>query len=161
MYSSCIKSRKRTPIYCHLQQAIHLQKDIWSIPGHYGPISSLLSLRALVCDTLLRITATSALVASFYCLNIQMYLVMRSGNDRGSFAPLQKVNIKGDDPYRHDWDCPYYVASMTNALADLVILTPELMVNGCLEEIQNAMTSLMPEYYQANQIIKERMTFDL
>ncbi len=70
--------------------------------------------------------------------------------------PLQKVNIKGDDPYRHDWDCPYYAASMADALACLVKNNPELMLNGSLADVHQAMKALMPDYYQWNQQIKDR-----
>ncbi len=70
--------------------------------------------------------------------------------------PLQKVNIKGDNPYRHDWDCPYYAASMADALADLVNANPEFMLDGSADEIHNAMKGLMPDYYQYNHEIKGR-----
>lgn len=70
--------------------------------------------------------------------------------------PLQKVNVKGDNPYRHDWDCPYYVTSMTNALSDIVLADPDLMVNGSLNEVHNAMKTLMQDYYQPDQTIKDR-----
>ena len=70
--------------------------------------------------------------------------------------PLQKVNIKGDTPYRHDWDCPYYVASMADALADLVKTKPELVLHGSIYDVHNAMKQLMPDYYQQNGEIKDR-----
>jgi hypothetical protein len=70
--------------------------------------------------------------------------------------PLQKVNIKGDHPYRHDWDCPYYAASMAEALADLVQNDPELMLNGGANEVYNAMKAIMPDYYQQDLEIKDR-----
>ena len=70
--------------------------------------------------------------------------------------PLQKVNIKGDDPYRHDWDCPYYVASMADALADLAQNNPELLLNGSVYEIHDAMKGLMLDYYQPDHEIKDR-----
>jgi hypothetical protein len=75
--------------------------------------------------------------------------------------PLQKVNIKGDAPFRHDWDCPYYVASMAEALADLVKNDPELLINGRLTEIHNAMKAIMPDYYQQNSEIKDRPNIKL
>ncbi len=71
--------------------------------------------------------------------------------------PLQKVNVKGDDPYRHDWDCPYYVASMTDALAGLVKSNFELVLNGSTAELHDAMKGLMPDYYHENHFIKERL----
>ncbi|GAA4339070.1 hypothetical protein GCM10023149_49520 [Mucilaginibacter gynuensis] len=70
--------------------------------------------------------------------------------------PLQKVNIKGDNPYRHDWDCPYYAASMADALADLVKLHPQLILTGSAHDIHNAMKDTMPDYYQPGYEIKDR-----
>jgi len=70
--------------------------------------------------------------------------------------PLQKVNIKGDDPFRHDWDCPYYVSSMADALADMVKSNPELLLNGSVYDIHNAMKGIMPDYYQCDLEIKDR-----
>lgn len=70
--------------------------------------------------------------------------------------PLQKVNIKGDDPYRHDWDCPYYAASMADALADLVNTNHELMLNGSVTDIHNAMKNKMQDYYHPDREIKDR-----
>ena len=69
--------------------------------------------------------------------------------------PLQKVNSQGEEPYRHDWDCPYYVASMTDALAELVKNDPELLINGSAVAIHNAMKEGMPDYYYG-QTIKDR-----
>ena len=70
--------------------------------------------------------------------------------------PLQKVNVKGDDPYRHDWNCPYYAASMADALADLVTSNPEFILNAGLSEIHNAMKAIMSDYYLPDQEIKDR-----
>jgi hypothetical protein len=70
--------------------------------------------------------------------------------------PLQKVNVKGDYPYRHDWDCPYYAASMADALAALVKTDPELLLSGCINDIHNAMRDYMPDYYQHDREIKNR-----
>ena len=70
--------------------------------------------------------------------------------------PLQKVNVKGDDPYRHDWNCPYYAASMADALADLITNNPEFLLNGSLAEIHNAMKVVMSDYYLPDQEIKDR-----
>lgn len=72
--------------------------------------------------------------------------------------PLQKVNIKGDNPYRHDWDCPYYAASMANALAHLVHNNTDLVLSGTLSEIHTAMKAKMPDYYQHNDEIKDRLS---
>lgn len=71
--------------------------------------------------------------------------------------PLQKVNIKGDAPYRHDWDCPYYAASMADALADLARNYPGLILDGSLPDIHNAMKSIMPDYYHQGCQIKDRL----
>jgi hypothetical protein len=70
--------------------------------------------------------------------------------------PLQKVNIKGDAPYRHDWNCPYYAASMANALAELVKDKSEFILNGSLHDIHNAMKYKMQDYYQLDLSLKER-----
>jgi hypothetical protein len=70
--------------------------------------------------------------------------------------PLQKVNIKGDEPYRHDWDCPYYVASMTHALTDLVKSNFGLVLHGSTSEIHQGMKAFMPDYYGTDRLIKDR-----
>lgn len=70
--------------------------------------------------------------------------------------PLQKVNIKNDEPYRHDWDCPYYATSLTIALARLVKIDPELILHGSLSSIYEAMKDGMPEYYNFEGQLKER-----
>lgn len=75
--------------------------------------------------------------------------------------PLQKVNVKGDDPYRHDWNCPYYAASMADALAGLVKNNPELLSSGSVNDIHNAMKDLMPDYYQPDHQIKDRQGIQL
>jgi hypothetical protein len=69
--------------------------------------------------------------------------------------PLQKVNILGDDPYLHDWDCPYYAASMADALADMVLNQRQLLLNGSTAEIHKAMKTAMPDYY-IDQQVKDR-----
>lgn len=70
--------------------------------------------------------------------------------------PLQKVNVKGDDPYRHDWNCPYYAASMADALADLAKNNPEFTLQGSAHEIHHAMKDIMSDYYLHNHEIKDR-----
>jgi hypothetical protein len=70
--------------------------------------------------------------------------------------PLQKVNLKGDEPYRHDWNCPYYTAAMADALADLVKAQPQLILEGSIGDIHHAMKSAMPDYYHANNELKDR-----
>lgn len=132
--------------------------------GHFGaslvimdPANPHFPVRVLVCDTLLKELPQHPrwwhhFVAEYS--NVFGDAVAEIIEDLSH--PLQKVNIKGDDPYRHDWDCPYYVTSMTDALADLVKETPELMVSGSLQEIHSAMKGLMLDYYQPDQTIKER-----
>lgn len=71
--------------------------------------------------------------------------------------PLQKVNIKGDEPYRHDWNCPYYAAAMADALADLVKAQPDLILSGELSEIHHAMKTVMPDYYGNDTELKDRI----
>lgn len=70
--------------------------------------------------------------------------------------PLQKVNIKGESPYRHDWDCPYYANSMAHALADLVLHHSELVLLGTTAEVHTAMKMLMTDYYHPDQEIIDR-----
>jgi hypothetical protein len=70
--------------------------------------------------------------------------------------PLQKVNIKGESPYRHDWDCPYYATSMAEALIEIVKNNTELIVNGKTHEIHDAMKGIMQDYYQPDHEIKNR-----
>ncbi|MBD1393599.1 hypothetical protein [Mucilaginibacter glaciei] len=132
--------------------------------GHFGaslvimnPANPHFPERVLVCDTLLKELPQhprwwNHFIAEYS--NVFGDAVAEIVEDLSH--PLQKVNIKGDDPFRHDWDCPYYVTSMTNALSDLVIVAPELIVNGSLQEIHNAMKALMPDYYLPNQEIKGR-----
>ena len=72
--------------------------------------------------------------------------------------PLQKVNIKGDDPYRHDWDCPYYAASMADAITGIVKSNPRLALNGSAHDIHNAMKGEMLDYYQQDYEIKDRQS---
>ncbi|MBE7175323.1 MAG: hypothetical protein INR69_02915 [Mucilaginibacter polytrichastri] len=69
--------------------------------------------------------------------------------------PLQKVNVKGDDPYRHDWDCPYYAASAAEAFTGMAIQDPNLLLSGQCTEIYEAMKAFMPDYYDGAQV-KER-----
>lgn len=136
------------------------------IEGHFGasliimnPANPHFPERVLVCDTLLKELPQhprwwNHFVAEFS--NVFGNAVAEIIEDLSH--PLQKVNIKGDDPFRHDWDCPYYVTSMTHALAGLVTTDPELMINGSLQEIHNAMKTLMPDYYQADLEIKDRQS---
>jgi hypothetical protein len=132
--------------------------------GHFGtslvimdPTNPYFPVRVLVCDTLLKELPQhprwwNHFIAEYS--NVFGNAVAEIIEDLSH--PLQKVNVKGDHPYRHDWDCPYYVASMANALADLVKKSPDLMINADLQEIHNAMKHLMPDYYQPDLIIKDR-----
>jgi hypothetical protein len=137
--------------------------------GHFGaslvimdPVNPYFPVRVLVCDTLLKQLPAhprwwNHFVAEY--TNVFGNAVAEIIEDLSH--PLQKVNVKGDDPYRHDWDCPYYVTSMTDALADLVTQCPKLMVNGGLQEINDAMKTLMQDYYQPDKIIKDRQDIKL
>lgn len=113
--------------------------------------------RVMVCDTLLKELPQHPRWWNFF---IEEYshvfgdAVVEILDDLSH--PLQKVNVKGDDPYRHDWNCPYYAASMADALADLVKSDPELMVNGSVYDIHQAMKQLMPDYYLPDHEIKDR-----
>ena len=75
--------------------------------------------------------------------------------------PLQKVNIKGDDPFRHDWDCPYYAAALADALSELVRINPDLLINGSTLAVHEAMRQFMPEYYYPSGEIKPRSEIQL
>lgn len=132
--------------------------------GHFGvslvimnPANSIFPVRVMVCDTLLKELPQHPRWWNFF---IEEYThvfgdaIVEIIEDLSH--PLQKVNVKGDDPYRHDWNCPYYAASMADALADLVKNNPELLLNGSVHEIHNAMKDLMPDYYHGNHEIKDR-----
>jgi hypothetical protein len=132
--------------------------------GHFGtslvimdPLNPHFPIRVLVCDTLLKELPQhprwwNHFIAEY--ANVFGNAISEIIEDLS--MPLQKVNIKGDDPFRHDWDCPYYVTSMTDALADLVLTNPKLILTGSLHEIHNEMKKSMQDYYTPNLIIKER-----
>jgi len=132
--------------------------------GHFGtslvimdPKSPHFPLRVLVCDTLLKGLPQHPRWWNHFVAEYSNVF----GNAIGEILedlshPLQKVNIKGDDPFRHDWDCPYYVTSMTDALADLILRDPVLMLTGGLHEIHNEMKKLMQDYYMPNLTLKDR-----
>ena len=132
--------------------------------GHFGvslvimdPATSLFPKRVMVCDTLLKELPQhprwwNHFIAEYS--NVFGDAIAEIIEDLSH--PLQKVNVKGDDPYRHDWDCPYYTASMADALADLVANDPELAVNGNIHDIHNAMKNVMPDYYLVDREIKDR-----
>ena len=128
--------------------------------GHFGvslvvmdPANPYFPRRVMVCDTLLKELPQHPrwwhhFIAEYS--NVFGDAIAEIVEDLSH--PLQKVNIKGDEPYRHDWDCPYYTASMADALADLVISDPELLLNGSLDDIHNAMKEIMPDYYLHHEI---------
>ena len=132
--------------------------------GHFGtslvimdPLSPYFPVRVLVCDTLLKDLPNHPRWWHHFIAEYSNVF----GNAIGEIIedlslPLQKVNIKGDEPFRHDWDCPYYVTSMTEALADLVLKDPGLMLNGGLDEIHHEMKKLIPDYYNSDLTIKQR-----
>lgn len=132
--------------------------------GHFGvslvimdPAHAEFPVRVAVCDTLLKELPQHPrwwphFVAEFS--NVFGYAVAEIIEDLSH--PLQKVNVKGDDPYRHDWDCPYYAASMAEALADLIIASPDFLLSGSILAIHTAMKALMPDYYEADLELKSR-----
>lgn len=137
--------------------------------GHFGvslvimdPANPEFPIRVMVCDTLLKELPHhprwwNHFVAEFsHVFGDGIVEIMEDLSH-----PLQKVNVKGDDPYRHDWNCPYYAASMADALAELVKNNPELMLNGSTYEIHEAMKDRMPDYYQADGEIKDRLGIQL
>jgi len=132
--------------------------------GHFGaslaimdPLAPHFPVRVFVCDTLLKeLPHHPRWWNHFITEYANVFGDAISEVIEDLSHPLQKVNIKDDHPYRHDWDCPYYVTSMTKALADIVMMNPNLVVNGSLKEVHDAMKTLMPDYYQPDEIIKDR-----
>jgi hypothetical protein len=132
--------------------------------GHFGaslvimdPSSLHFPVRVFVCDTLLKDLPHHPRWWHHFIAEYANVFGEAIGEVIEDLShPLQKVNIKDDLPYRHDWDCPYYVTSMTKALADIVMTNPDLIVNGSLNEVHNAMKALMHDYYQPDQTIKDR-----
>jgi hypothetical protein len=134
------------------------------IEGHYGtslvimdPVNPDFPTRVLTCDTLLKDLPHHPRWWNHFITeysNVFGNAIAEIVEDLS--LPLQKVNVKGDDPYRHDWDCPYYTASTADALADLIRIDQQLLVNGSIQEIQDAMKDRMPDYYHPNGEIKER-----
>jgi len=132
--------------------------------GHFGvslvimdPANPDFSMRVMVCDTLLKELPHHPRWWNHFISeysNVFGNAIAEIVEDLSH--PLQKVNIKGDDPFRHDWDCPYYVSSMADALADMVKSNPELLLNGSVYDIHNAMKGIMPDYYQCDLEIKDR-----
>jgi hypothetical protein len=134
------------------------------IEGHFGtslvimdPANPDFPQRVMVCDTLLKELPQHPrwwhhFIAEYS--NVFGDAIAEIVEDLSH--PLQKVNIKGDAPYRHDWDCPYYASSMADALADLVKNNPELLLNGSVADIHDAMKAIMQDYYQPDHEIKPR-----
>jgi len=126
--------------------------------GHFGaslivmdPVNPDFPKRVLICDTLLKELPHHPRWWNFFVkeyTNVFGDAIIEIMEDLSH--PLQKVNIKGDEPYRHDWDCPYYVASMTHALTDLVKSDFGLILHGSTSEIHQGMKLLC-------LIITERM----
>lgn len=132
--------------------------------GHFGtslvimdPAEPHFPKRVMVCDTLLKeLPQHPRWWHHFIAEYVSVFGDAVSEIVEDLSHPLQKVNIKGDNPYNHDWDCPYYVTSMTNALADLVRTDPELMHYGDIHTIHQIMKTLMPDYYDEDCVIKDR-----
>jgi hypothetical protein len=132
--------------------------------GHFGtslvvmdPVHPDFPQRVLVCDTLLKELPQHPRWWNHFISeysNVFGDAIAEIVEDLSH--PLQKVNVKGDDPYRHDWDCPYYAASMADALADLVKSNPKLLTEGSVSEIHSAMKDLMQDYYLPDHKIKDR-----
>ncbi|MES2828098.1 MAG: hypothetical protein V4687_08085 [Bacteroidota bacterium] len=132
--------------------------------GHFGtslvimnPVTPDFPIRVMVCDTLLKNLPHHPRWWNHFIeeySNVFGHAIAEIIEDLSH--PLQKVNIKGDNPYRHDWDCPYYAASMADALAELVTTNPDIAIKASTSEIHDAMKTIMQDYYHANGDIKER-----
>jgi len=132
--------------------------------GHFGtslvimdPVNPHFPKRVMVCDTLLKELPQHPRWWNHFISeysNVFGDAIVEIIEDLSH--PLQKVNVKGDDPHRHDWNCPYYAASMAEALADLVKSIPELLLHGSTSEIHNAMKDIMPDYYYPDRELKDR-----
>jgi hypothetical protein len=137
--------------------------------GHYGtslvimdPANPDFPQRVMVCDTLLKeLPAHPRWWPHFIAEYSHVFGDAIAEIVEDLSHPLQKVNIKSDDPYRHDWDCPYYAASMAEALADLVTDNPELLLNGESNDVYTAMKNLMSDYYHPDHEIKDRAGIQL
>lgn len=137
--------------------------------GHFGtslvimdPANPNFPKRVIVCDTLLKdLPQHPRWWNHFIAEYTQVFGSAIAEIVEDLSHPLQKVNVKGDDPYRHDWNCPYYAASMADALADLVKSNPALTLNGSVTDIHNAMKDIMSDYYQHNREIKDRPDIQL
>jgi hypothetical protein len=134
------------------------------VEGHFGtslvimdPVNPDFPRRVMVCDTLLKdLPHHPRWWLHFVAEYSHVFGDAVAEIVEDLSHPLQKVNIKGDDPYRHDWDCPYYATSMADALADLVKNNPELVLNGNAIDIHNAMKDLMDDYYHPDYQLKDR-----
>jgi hypothetical protein len=132
--------------------------------GHYGvslvimePANPDFPARVMVCDTLLKeLPHHPRWWNHFIAEYSHVFGEAVSEIVEDLSHPLQKVNMKGDDPYRHDWDCPYYAASMADALADLVKNDADLLLSGGIADIHQAMKNTMPDYYNPCGEIKDR-----
>jgi hypothetical protein len=134
--------------------------------GHFGtslvvmdPAKPSFPVRVMVCDTLLKeLPQHPRWWPHFIAEYTHVFGDAITEIIEDLSHPLQKVNIKGDNPYRHDWDCPYYASSMADALADLVKGNPELILTASIHEIHHAMKAGMPDYYHKDYVIKDRYT---
>lgn len=132
--------------------------------GHFGtsmvimdPAKPSFPIRVMVCDTLLKeLPQHPRWWHHFVAEYTHVFGEAIAEIIEDLSHPLQKVNVKGDNPFRHDWDCPYYAASMAEALADLGNNDQDLILNGNIHEIHQAMKAIMPDYYAADLEIKER-----
>ncbi|TSJ40995.1 hypothetical protein FO440_14775 [Mucilaginibacter corticis] len=137
--------------------------------GHYGvslvimdPANPDFPKRVIVCDTLLKELPHHPRWWNHFVGEYSLVFgnaVVEILEDLSH--PLQKVNIKGDHPYRHDWDCPYYASGMANALADLVNEDSALVLAGSAQAIHDAMKDRMPDYYRSSLEIKDRQGIQL
>jgi hypothetical protein len=132
--------------------------------GHFGvsllimdPSRPDFPLRVMVCDTLLKELPHHPRWWNHFIAEYSQVFgeaIVEIMEDLSH--PLQKVNVKGDDPYRHDWNCPYYASAMAEAMADLVRDQSELILKGSPAAIHQEMKSVMPDYYQPDQELKDR-----
>ncbi|WDF54325.1 hypothetical protein [Mucilaginibacter sp. KACC 22063] len=159
-----------------MQQAGQMRDTVFVIysrhspkEGHYGvslvvmdPANPDFPKRVLVCDTLLKdLPHHPRWWPHFVEEFSNVFGVAIAEIIEDISHPLQKVNIKGDDPYRHDWDCPYYAAAMADALADLTLNNLPLILNGTFTEIHSAMKTLMSDYYHPGGRIKDRQSIQI
>lgn len=160
-HTACLHANGETEIQFFVIYSRHSLQE-----GHFGtslvimdPVHPDFPKRVLVCDTLLKNLPHHPRWWNHFVTeysNVFGHAIAEVIEDLSH--PLQKINIKGDNPYRHDWDCPYYAASMADALADLVRSNEELVLTGSTPDIHNAMKEIMKDYYHSNGEIKDRQS---